>query len=323
MNVVTPFANATPAWKTRKTSTDAADAAAVRYPHAEDVYVEMTEAFALTGIPVSRAVLVTPEFAKRLLDKGVNENNRKISDAFVRRFANDMRNARWALNGEAIVVSACGKLNTGQHRLQACEVSGVPFVTFLTVGVERGARLTDGQGKPKRAPDYIQMSGVKQADSTKLSHIATGVIGLERGVINTNPHVQNICVRGTEPTSVEVSQYVDKRRDVLMHMLNIVKNKGCVISPTRLAMVLTWLYDNGAREEHLRLFAESLVNGASLGEFNPIYQTRRYFEEVRTSRKNPGDTIEVLLRCWNQWVSGQSVTRRPVIKGVMPEVVLP
>src|SRR5687767_46533 len=97
---------------------------------------------------------VTPDDARVLLERnaGPDGRNRAPSPSAIDRYAREMREGRWRLSGEGLIITKTGKLRNGQHRLLACIKAGVPFETFIVFGVDdsvfpvldRGAVRTAG-----------------------------------------------------------------------------------------------------------------------------------------------------------------------------------
>jgi hypothetical protein len=79
------------------------------------------------------------EFARFLLDKTINTNNRKRSETGVGNYRKDVLDGNWQHNGQTVVIAATGHLNDGQRRL-----AGIPrgdyIVTEMCVGVPRETR---------------------------------------------------------------------------------------------------------------------------------------------------------------------------------------
>ena len=110
-----------------------------------------------SGRFVEMGVEIKPLMAAAMLE--CNAENRKISDAFVARYAADMRAGRWLLNGEVIKFSMGGALNDGQHRLYAAFAYDVTFSSDIAFGLTRESRMTVDQGKKRSAADIIGLSG--------------------------------------------------------------------------------------------------------------------------------------------------------------------
>lgn len=84
--------------------------------------------------PGTRVLTITPELAEEILKR--NARNRGIRRAKVKEYAKAMEEGRWQLNGDNITFGARQYiLLDGQHRLHACVLSGVSFVTDVRFGI--------------------------------------------------------------------------------------------------------------------------------------------------------------------------------------------
>lgn len=105
-------------------------------------------------------VLMTPEWAERLL--ATSANNRNISKNAVQAMARDMEAGHFRLNGDTIRLDEHGNLIDGQHRLSACVLAGVPFETWLVEGLSKEDMLTIDRGRPRGVGDNLMIAfGVK------------------------------------------------------------------------------------------------------------------------------------------------------------------
>jgi hypothetical protein len=107
----------------------------------------------------SEIITITPQMAKRLLDK--NKGNRGTRETAIARYAADMANQNWVVNGTAIAVSSDNVLLDGQNRLYACIRAGVPFDTLYVTGLNGGARETIDIGVPRTLVDALGWHGIE------------------------------------------------------------------------------------------------------------------------------------------------------------------
>lgn len=87
----------------------------------------------------SSVIIVTPSYAKNLLAK--NKGNRNIRQRTVKIYASDMKNGRWQLTPQGIIISKNGNLLDGQHRLSAVVMADVSVPMNVTYDVEEGSPL--------------------------------------------------------------------------------------------------------------------------------------------------------------------------------------
>ena len=109
---------------------------------------------------------ITPEKAREYLKANTN-NYRKLSRYTVKKYAEDMAEGRWELNGEPIVFSESGVLKDGQHRLAAVIMSKKTVSMNVTRGVDDKVN-TYNVGKLRTNKDILNAEGI-DADSTVIA----------------------------------------------------------------------------------------------------------------------------------------------------------
>lgn len=105
------------------------------------------------GIKKLEEIKMTPEMANEILER--NKNNRKIRLYVVDRYARDMANGKWEINGDTIVFDESGNLTDGQHRLMAVVKAGVTVDMIAVYGIPFSA--TKDIGLPRSIADNIRM----------------------------------------------------------------------------------------------------------------------------------------------------------------------
>lgn len=97
-----------------------------------------------------------------------------------------MKDGKWRLNGEPIIVDDQGCCVNGYHRLSACIEAGVPFRTLLVTGVPHETWTTVDTGKVRSAGDVFQIDGIKNgiAKATLVAKFSALVQGLN-GIADT------------------------------------------------------------------------------------------------------------------------------------------
>lgn len=107
-----------------------------------------------------RQETITPDIARSLLDSQVV--NRSLNSRRVIAYANDMKNGNWKESPEPICMNPDGKLNNGQHRLQAVILSGTPVV--MTVAYDVPDEAVMDRGLPRSVGDSLYMRGLISAE---------------------------------------------------------------------------------------------------------------------------------------------------------------
>ena len=123
-------------------------------------------------------VEITPKDAEVLLSKYLH--NRPISRDNINKYAIQMSEGKWHLNGEAIIINDKGLTDNGYHRLAACIQAGVPFQTVLIEGVKHETWTTIDTGKTRSAGDVFGIMGI--TNPTQKASIVAKYCALTKGL---------------------------------------------------------------------------------------------------------------------------------------------
>lgn len=109
--------------------------------------------------------VISPAHAEELLKLNTDEDykNRPAMEHTIARYARAMKEGRWALTGEPIILSSDGVLLNGQHRLFACVRSGCAFETLVVFGIDRETFKFMDRGMKRTASHVFSIEGVPNA----------------------------------------------------------------------------------------------------------------------------------------------------------------
>jgi len=257
-----------------------------------------------------RAVVaeLTPAIANVLLVR--NQNNRKVSAVAVAKYARDINNGAWSLNGQTVVVSRDGDLNDGQHRcLGVIEANRAVPVVFV-FGTERDSRFTLDQGKNRMAGDYLGMLG--HVDSLGLAAVASSIWQhREIGRISTQT--------AHRPTKGEVLAVVEQHPDIA-ESLAFIPRKGCDSVGGRSMLAFAhWTFAKRATVPAANDFIVALVDGHNLTANDPILYARNRIMALR-GRLRPNEKAELIFRAWNSHRKRETPKTLPILNGALPVV---
>jgi len=105
--------------------------------------------------------LITPEYAKKLLLK--NKVNRPVNKSNVAFLVSEILKGNFMYNGEPIIISKCGMLIDGQHRLNACVEAGVPIQANIVDDVDINSMTTIDTGRNRTAADVFSIKNIPDA----------------------------------------------------------------------------------------------------------------------------------------------------------------
>lgn len=103
--------------------------------------------------------VITPTMAQKWIDEGV-KFNRNIRKGTVRRYATDIKNGKWEMNGEPFIVNNKGLLNNGFHRSYAIVETNTPIVSVIVRGVEPNTYKSMDGGTNRNPADVLRAFGV-------------------------------------------------------------------------------------------------------------------------------------------------------------------
>jgi hypothetical protein len=107
--------------------------------------------------PHSFVMTITPAIAARLLERNVC--NRPLKTKKVAAWVDAMRAGKWRVNVGQVGIDRNGNLVDAQHRLTACVESGIPFDTFVAVGLDPASHETTDIGVKRSGSDALAVAG--------------------------------------------------------------------------------------------------------------------------------------------------------------------
>lgn len=264
--------------------------------------------------PYVEITTVTPDIAKRLLE--ANDGNRPISEALVAEIVADIDHGFWVLNGETIIVSRDGKLNDGQHRLEAVARTGRPIQTAIMWGVPREARLTVDMGRQRTAGNFLAMNGV--AHSTAAAAACKLLIQFNAGKYSTGGAQAK---RGEAViTKADIRTYYNQNRKAVTAALGDTANNKFAKLVGVTAMAAGHVILHKTNNVEAVVFYARLLDGANLKQGDPILFLRERLFASKKDHLRPPEKLELILRHWNSWRRGKKLSKAVQREGAYPKV---
>lgn len=239
---------------------------------------------------------ITPEKAREYLRTNT-DNYRKLSRTTVKKYAEDMKNGRWELNGEPICFGANGILKDGQHRLAAIILSGKTIETNVTRGVDDSVSIYN-VGKKRTNVDIANARGI---DCDK------SLVAVANIVVNKFGFTRN----GTE-----VVNYVEDHFDELNRAMRVTcygpvakKSRNAPSIAASYLMLRTERMPIYEIELFYRLlydFNNTRADGYSIG---PAVVARKMLDErgnLRGGSQMQKERLEILVMAMNDFHDGNS-----------------
>lgn len=242
---------------------------------------------------------VTPDQAAEWLSS--MKGNRRVVEARVKKYAEEMRDGRWELNGESIKIDSKGRLFDGQHRCLAIVESGVPCRSAVFFGQRPESLLTIDTGKARNFADILTMMGEK-ATCALAAAVRTCYIWDWCHTFLYNPRAPE-----ANPTHAALLQYLKDNpgiREGVAQVLSKTHGRTKLISAGHGG----GLYYILARidSEDVSKFFESVNRGAGLAEDSPIFHLRTRLLDHQTGRLRlmNYEIAALVFKAWNIWRKG-------------------
>ncbi|HEX8275401.1 MAG TPA: hypothetical protein VF615_22395 [Longimicrobiaceae bacterium] len=241
------------------------------------------------------AEFVTPQMALLFLEH--NDHNRKVVSGAVDRYARDMREGHWALNGQTLKISSTGRLLDGQHRCSAA------------VKAERGFHAIVVRGLPDDVFDTLDAGSVR----------SFGEVLASRGERNTNslaaalqkvwlydqrlPQLRNLRASHTELLGV-LEQHPEIR-DCVNYSIHRVR----VVLPGAIGCATHYL---ASRIDRARAdqFVDRVADGVGLSRNDPVRHLRELMNRDRKNNRGSLSETEkwaLTIKAVNAFFEGNEV----------------
>lgn len=234
-------------------------------------------------------VEIGPALAELILE--LNTDNRPVSDMTVKVYARQMREGKWGLTGESIIISKSGRCINGQHRLFACQQAGAIFRALIVFGVEDEVQPLLDTGKKRTAGDVFALKGV--SNSIQLAAAISWVMQIENG--------QQMRGAAARPSNEELYEQYLRHPRVGESARVVAKPKGAKLAPLGLLIAAHYLCACRDEKKADRFF-EQLLTGANLAPDEPAYILRqRLIDNLNSKAKlSPWYIAALLLKAWNK-----------------------
>lgn len=251
---------------------------------------------------------ISPEVAVEML--GSNTANRRRKDIKIDRYARDMMNGSWRLTGQSVQFSRSGRLLDGQNRLMACIKAGVPFQTFVSVGLDDDAMISIDKGTPRSFADDLTILGYSNAN-----RLAAAVSAVYRYMLTDD-------VAALSAQTQRMSMSSDEGFEILKEHPGIESTMGELGRREKLSKVApmsvmdSFAYIVGrVHHDDMAYFFDRIGNPVGLKEGSPILALISASESDSIKRKRIGVRgglnsrykVALLTKAWNAYMEGRPV----------------
>lgn len=242
---------------------------------------------------------ITPEVARDLLGSNV-QHQRKISKVNLGKIESDLRNERYRLNGEPIIIGKSGALLDGQHRLCACLNTKIGFESVVVRGVDDECFHMINVGKGRTLADVLKIAGEVNCNN------------LAAAINRTVEYLRDSkSVGASQDKPVSVAEAMDTL--AMMPRLRESVAANCFISSGEVLSCgrIAWFHCL-AHEEAPDLaqdFFDRLQKGDNLSVSSPIYlfRARMIADKQSKAKLKTREVLALLVKTWNAYVQKQSI----------------
>lgn len=251
--------------------------------------------------------VITPRIAESIL-ANCNQANRRMRDAHAENLAAAMREGRWE-DGivDPITFDTAGRLMSGQHRLKAVVLSGIPRTFLLKLGTAPEAYAFLDRGIPHSAADVLHNSG--ETDSQNLAAVAAIVFHWNAGVRSAE------LLRGVGDAD-KLLDVVRQNPDLRGAVFRMNRIRRVVPAMPRVVSFVAWITGRIDSAASSRFF-DAIETGANLSPGDPILALRNRFLASRelprgTKRSDPAagfEQLHAIAKAWNLTRAGARVSK--------------
>lgn len=238
-----------------------------------------------------RLLQLTPTQANELLEK--NDGNRRISQSVVDKYARDIREGNWRMNGQTIKIGVTGRLLDGQHRCAAVLKAERPIQTLIVENLQDSVFDTFDLGQNRGLAEILKERGEQNT--------STLAAAIRQIWLFSTGHIQH---RVVAPTNSEMLELLEKHPGI-RRSVSIAHRIRDVI-PTSVGCALHYIFStiNRGKAQH---FFDSLGTGADLSSESPILKLRNLLLRNRNSNRRSlsvSETYAITIKSWNAFVTG-------------------
>lgn len=247
----------------------------------------------------SETITLTPEVAYQLLESIDKRNDieikqRSLNERAIKSYADQMRQGKWAMNGEPLILSDKGYLMDGQHRCWAVIEANASIEVLLTVGVCETHMDTIDQIRVRSHSDVLSMTGMSKSLSSILATAGQMELRFQ--------HVGSPLSSARTITPKDVRLLMQETPDLVTcgEWINSVAKKTNVYTKSHLA----WLQYrfNLVDAEFNQGWLDDLITGANLSETDPrLWIRNRITREVdKRAKTKPEHRLTWVVASWQR-----------------------
>ena len=228
-----------------------------------------------------------------------NTRNRRVCEASVARYKDDMLSGAWKLTGDSIKFSRTNALLDGQHRLLSIVAADKPVKMLVVTGLDEDIFDCLDVGKKRNIGDVLSIRGHKNVVTLGsalhyLHRYLSGSIAKESSGTTSAPHS-------------ELERLLEQYPGILDSVQLSIAHRNRLVSNSLLA-AMHFLMTSLDKS-----LADQLIIGISKGfnssEFPNFYLFREFLikNSINRSKLSPSYICAVMIKVWNATREGREI----------------
>jgi hypothetical protein len=245
---------------------------------------------------------ITPDLAAKWLNHITNP--RILSHGVIEAYARDMKAQDWPESGETIKWDVEDNCFDGEHRLRACVLAGVPFESWVIVGLPKQAKDTVDLGHKRTLAQVLRNNGERYGRN--LAGAATLLWRWQRGreaLIDTT----------IRPTHAELIHLIDNDPQLRTSTELVHGSYSKAARLSRSATVPTLIHFIGSKNhgDKATAFVAQVHYGTDIDFGDPAYALREKLIQLNQeqNRFKQREMLGLWIPSWNAYAQNKPLRR--------------
>ncbi len=244
---------------------------------------------------------ITPDRAYEYLESAFKASNRRVSQHYVKAYAEAMRRGEWLVTNQGIGFDWNGVLRDGQHRLWAVVESGCTVRMNVTRNMDPAAFDVIDAGRRRTGSDILSIHG--EVNTHRLNAALTWQWRQDNGQLATDT---TLAVRNL--SSAQRLETLAKH-PLIRESLNVMGGFPGGLRRLLPPGLFVWL-DYQLRQANpvkAAEFFEKLRSGAGMEPTDPVWLLReRLISNLSSKRRiEPTELAALCIKAWNLFCRGE------------------
>lgn len=231
--------------------------------------------------------------------------NRPMTENHVQNLALAMERGEWRDNGEAFKFDWWGDGLDGQHRNDACILSGVSIPITVERGLDPAVFDSLDQGRKRGGSDVLSLKGEK--NTTTLAAALGWILRIQ----NWDRGRSKSAGSGRKTSNTQMLELIKlypDMRDSVNYICNRTNKIKCMI-PHSVSGYCHWRFTKSTNFQAACTFFDSLSSGEGLNKDDPVHRLReRLIANLSAKAKLPAIHLMALtIKAWNYGVQGRKM----------------